>query len=122
VSPESTGFLLVRAGNRRVGLQLGDVLEVVALGDVHPVPVVEPAVRGLVAVQGRMVPLTSRSFQAELALWWPWRAAGYALKSRRRSSWFGSPHCRCRLERLCRGPLAWPGTPMGWYLCSISPR
>jgi chemotaxis signal transduction protein len=57
VSPESTGFLLVRAGNRRVGLQLGDVLEVVALGDVHPVPVVEPAVRGLVAVQGRMVPL-----------------------------------------------------------------
>ncbi|HZB27513.1 MAG TPA: chemotaxis protein CheW [Gemmatimonadales bacterium] len=57
MSPESTGFLLVRAGNRRVGLQLGDVLEVVALGDVHPVPVVEPAVRGLVAVQGRMVPL-----------------------------------------------------------------
>lgn len=40
-----------------MGLQLADVLEVVALGDVHPVPVVEPAVRGVVAVQGRMVPL-----------------------------------------------------------------
>jgi chemotaxis signal transduction protein len=57
VTRESTGFLLVRAGSRRVGLQLGDVLEVIALGEVHPVPVVEPAVRGVVAVQGRMVPL-----------------------------------------------------------------
>lgn len=57
MSRESTGFLLVRTGSRRVGLQLADVLEVVALGDVHPVPVVEPAVRGVVAVQGRMVPL-----------------------------------------------------------------
>jgi chemotaxis signal transduction protein len=57
VTRESTGFLLVRAGSRRVGLQLGDVLEVIALGEVHPVPVVEPAVRGVAAVQGRMVPL-----------------------------------------------------------------
>jgi chemotaxis signal transduction protein len=57
VSRESTGYLLVRAGSRRVGLQLSDVLEVIALGDVHPVPTVEPAVRGIVAVQGRMVPL-----------------------------------------------------------------
>ena len=57
MSPPTTGFLLVRAGDRRLGLQLGDVQEVIALGEVHPVPVIEPAVRGVVAVQGRMVPL-----------------------------------------------------------------
>jgi chemotaxis signal transduction protein len=51
------GFLLVRAGGRRVGLPLVDVLQVIALGEVHPVPVVEPSVRGLVAIQGRMLPL-----------------------------------------------------------------
>ena len=52
-----SGFLLVRAGGRRVGLQLSQVLEVLQLGAVHPVPVRERAVRGLVAVHGRMVPL-----------------------------------------------------------------
>jgi chemotaxis signal transduction protein len=52
-----SGFLLVRAGSRRVGLQLAQVLEVVQLGEVHPVPVMERAVRGVVAVHGRMVPL-----------------------------------------------------------------
>ena len=51
------GFLLVRAGNRRVGLQLSQVVEVTQLGPVHPVPAVEPAVRGVVAVQGRMIPV-----------------------------------------------------------------
>jgi chemotaxis signal transduction protein len=57
VNRETTGFLLVRAGGRRVGLQLTHVLEVIALGEVHAVPVIEPSVRGVVAVQGRMVPL-----------------------------------------------------------------
>jgi chemotaxis signal transduction protein len=52
-----TGFLLVRAGNSQVGLQLGDVMEVVQLGEVHSVPTVERAVRGIVAVHGRMLPL-----------------------------------------------------------------
>ena len=51
------GFLLVRAGNRRVGLQLSQVLEVTLIGQVHRVPVMEPAVRGLIAVHGRMLPL-----------------------------------------------------------------
>jgi purine-binding chemotaxis protein CheW len=51
------GFLLVRTSTRRVGLQLAQVLEVISLGEVRPVPVVEPAVRGVVAVRGRMVPL-----------------------------------------------------------------
>jgi chemotaxis signal transduction protein len=52
-----SGFLLVRAGNRRVGLELSHVVEVTQLGSVHPVPAVEPAVRGVVAVHGRMVPV-----------------------------------------------------------------
>jgi len=51
------GFLLVRTSNRRVGLRLSQVLEVVSLGDVRPVPVVEPAVRGIVPIRGRMVPV-----------------------------------------------------------------
>jgi chemotaxis signal transduction protein len=51
------GFLLVRVGQRRVGLQLSHLLAVTPLGEVHPVPVRETAVRGLVAVQGRMLPL-----------------------------------------------------------------
>jgi chemotaxis signal transduction protein len=38
-------------------LQLSEVLEVTMVGDVHLVPVMEPAVRGLVAVHGRMLPL-----------------------------------------------------------------
>jgi chemotaxis signal transduction protein len=57
VSRMAGGFLLVRAGARRVGLQLSQVVEVTQLGPVHPVPSVEPAVRGVVAVQGRMVPV-----------------------------------------------------------------
>ena len=52
-----SGFLLVRAGDRRVGLDLSQVIEVTQLGPVHPVPAVEPALRGVVAVHGRMVPV-----------------------------------------------------------------
>jgi chemotaxis signal transduction protein len=59
VSRSDEGFLLVRAGNRRVGLQLSQVIEVTQLGQVHPVPSVEPALRGVVALQGRMVPVVN---------------------------------------------------------------
>ena len=52
-----SGFLLVRVGERRMGLQLSHVLEVIPIGEVHRVPVMENAVRGLVAVHGRMLPL-----------------------------------------------------------------
>jgi chemotaxis signal transduction protein len=52
-----SGCLLVRAGTECVGLVLADVVGVVQLGEVRPVPVMEPAVRGLVAMHGRMVPL-----------------------------------------------------------------
>lgn len=57
MSRGESGFLLVRAGGRSVGLELSHVIAVAELGAVRRVPVVEPAVRGLVAMQGRMVPL-----------------------------------------------------------------
>jgi chemotaxis signal transduction protein len=57
VSRTDRGFLLVRTGARRVGLELSHVLGVTSLGAVHPVPSVDPAVRGVAAVQGRMVPV-----------------------------------------------------------------
>ena len=57
MSRKEGGFLLVRAGQRRVGLPLSQVVEVTQLGPVYPVPSGEPAVRGVVAVQGRMIPV-----------------------------------------------------------------
>lgn len=57
MSRGASGFLLVRAGNRRVGLQLSQVIEVTRLAPVHPVPAVEPAMRGVVALHGRMIPV-----------------------------------------------------------------
>ena len=57
MSSAHEGFLLVRAGGRRVGLELAHVLGVTPLGAVHPVPSREPAVRGVASVQGTMVPV-----------------------------------------------------------------
>ncbi len=51
------GWLLVRAGGRRVGLSLDQVIEVLDLGPVYPVPSTEPAVRGVTSSRGRLVPL-----------------------------------------------------------------
>lgn len=51
------GWLLVRAGERRVGLMLNQVVEVLDLGPVHPVPSLDPAVRGVTSSRGRIVPL-----------------------------------------------------------------
>lgn len=51
------GFLLVRTGTRRVGLELAHVVEVIQIGSVHPVPSREPAVRGVTSVHGRIVPV-----------------------------------------------------------------
>jgi chemotaxis signal transduction protein len=51
------GWLLVRAGGRRVGLALDQVIEVLDLGPVYPVPSSEPAVRGVTSSRGRIVPL-----------------------------------------------------------------
>ena len=51
------GWLLVRAGDRRVGLALDQVIEVLDLGPVYPVPSTEQADRGVTASRGRIVPL-----------------------------------------------------------------
>ena len=51
------GWLLVRAGGRRVGLMLEQVVEVLDLGPVHPVPSIDPAVRGVTTSRGRVLPL-----------------------------------------------------------------
>jgi chemotaxis signal transduction protein len=51
------GWLLVHAGHRRVGLALDQVIEVLDLGPVHPVPSTDPAVRGVTSSRGRIVPL-----------------------------------------------------------------
>ena len=51
------GYLLVRAGGRSVGLALDQVVEVLDPGDSYPVPALEPAVRGVTTIRGRIMPL-----------------------------------------------------------------
>jgi purine-binding chemotaxis protein CheW len=51
------GYLLVRAADRRVGLALAQVVEVLDPGPIYSVPAVEPAVRGVTSVRGRIVPV-----------------------------------------------------------------
>ena len=53
----SRNFLLVRAGARLVGLPLAHLVEVIEPGDCYPVPSREPAVRGVVTLRDRAVPL-----------------------------------------------------------------
>jgi chemotaxis signal transduction protein len=55
MSRATGGFLLVRSGARRVGLELAQVIEVIQVGAVHPVPSREPAMRGVVNVNGRIM-------------------------------------------------------------------
>jgi chemotaxis signal transduction protein len=57
MSGRDSPYLLVRAGGRRVGLALANVVEVLDLGVAHPVPSVEPAVRGVAQVRGRVLPV-----------------------------------------------------------------
>jgi chemotaxis signal transduction protein len=51
------GYLLVRAGHRLVGLPLGQVVEVLDPGPAFAVPALEPAVRGVALIRGRLFPL-----------------------------------------------------------------
>lgn len=53
----AAGYLLVRAGGRRVGLALAAVVEVLEPGAVFPVPSPEPAMRGVTVVRGDLLPL-----------------------------------------------------------------
>jgi len=50
-------YLLVRAGGREVGLEVSEVLEVVDLAAAFAVPTTDEAVRGVVAVRDRLVPV-----------------------------------------------------------------
>jgi purine-binding chemotaxis protein CheW len=50
-------YLLVRVGGREVGLDVAEVLEVVDLAATFAVPSTDPAVRGVVAVRERLVPV-----------------------------------------------------------------
>ena len=53
----SRGYLLVRVEGRAFGLPLARVLEVSDLGEVLTAPRALPALRGLTASRGRLVPL-----------------------------------------------------------------
>ena len=57
MSASGSGYLLVRAGGRTVGLLLDQVIEVMDVGDTFSVPTLEPAVRGVTRVRGRIMPL-----------------------------------------------------------------
>jgi chemotaxis signal transduction protein len=57
MSRAAGGFLMVRSGKLRVGLELTHVLEVIQIGAIHPVPTREAAVRGVADVRGRMIPV-----------------------------------------------------------------
>jgi len=54
-------YLLVRAAGREIGLDVAEVLEVVDLTSTFAVPTTEVAVRGVVAVRERLVPVVSLS-------------------------------------------------------------
>jgi chemotaxis signal transduction protein len=51
------GYLLVRAGGNKYGLRLDQVVEVADGFDVSPAPKVHPAVRGLIRMREKSVPL-----------------------------------------------------------------
>jgi purine-binding chemotaxis protein CheW len=54
-------YLLVRAGGRQIGLEVAEVLEVVDLVATFAVPTTDPALRGVVAVRERLVPVVNLS-------------------------------------------------------------
>jgi chemotaxis signal transduction protein len=56
---ETGEFLLVRLGARLVGLPIGFIIAVEALGPIHPVPTSEPACRGVTRTRGRIMPVLS---------------------------------------------------------------
>ncbi len=67
MSRAAGGFLLVRTGKMRVGLELSHVVEVIQIGAIHPVPAREPSVRGVAAVRGRLVPVVHLGALLEMA-------------------------------------------------------
>ena len=53
------GYLLVTAGGRAIGLAVEGVVEVFSPAAAWPVPSQSPALRGVVPVRGRLVPLVN---------------------------------------------------------------
>jgi chemotaxis signal transduction protein len=54
---EASGFLLVRASGRLVGLPVEHLVAVTEFADPHPVPSAEPAMRGVAEVRGETMPV-----------------------------------------------------------------
>jgi chemotaxis signal transduction protein len=50
-------FLLVRLGTRRIGIPVSDVIAVESVGEIFPVPTLDPSCRGVTMSRGRLVPL-----------------------------------------------------------------
>jgi len=59
--PGTCQYLLVQAGGRQIGLEVAEVLEVVDLAATFAVPTLEPALRGVVGVRERLVPVINLS-------------------------------------------------------------
>jgi len=57
VSAASGAFLLVRAGGRRVGLAVEAVIEVREPDELGAIPSLEPALRGVTALRGQLMPV-----------------------------------------------------------------
>ncbi|MEP7325117.1 MAG: chemotaxis protein CheW [Gemmatimonadota bacterium] len=55
----ASGFLMVRLGERRLGLPIGNVIAVESVGTIHPVPANDPACRGVTSSRGRLMPVLS---------------------------------------------------------------
>lgn len=61
IAAGSCQYLLVHAGGRAIGLEVAEVLEVVDLAATFAVPTTDMAVRGVVAVRERLVPVVNLS-------------------------------------------------------------
>lgn len=70
-APGTCQYLLVRVGGREVGLDVAEVLEVVDLAATFAVPSTDAAVRGVVAVRERLVPVVNLA-----AVLWGGESAG----------------------------------------------
>lgn len=55
----SEAYLLVAAGERRVGLRVAQLEAVIDAGEIVPVPVAEPAMAGVTTVRGETLPVIS---------------------------------------------------------------
>ena len=61
MSSPTGAFLLVRAGGRQVGLAVEAVIEVREPGELGAIPSLEPALRGVTALRGQLMPVLNLS-------------------------------------------------------------